>query len=303
MLLGQAVADGILTGAILALGALGASFSLQILRFANFSHAELLTWGGYIALAFTTFATAGSPIGPLSFGWQLLVAVLIAGAATGVVALAVDLLVFSQLRARHAHNLTMVFASFGVSLIVRNLVLLVWGPDAHYYSDELQVAVEVLPGIRLLPDQVFVLVLALMLVLALHLVLRLSRLGMAMRAMAESPILARVCGIQTEKAIRWTWIVSGMLAAAGGVFLGLTVQLRPEMGFNLLLAILTAAILGGTGSLFGAVIGGLAVGLAENLSLLIIPSGYKAAVPFMLLMLVLYFRPQGLFGSADEAAT
>ena len=303
ILLGQAVADGILTGAILALGALGASLSLQILRFANFSHAELLTWGGYIALTFTTFATVGTSTGPLSFGWQLLLAVLIAGTATGIMALAVDRLMFRQLRARHAHNLTMVFASFGVALILRNLVLLLWGPDAHYYSDELQIAIEVLPGIRLLPDQVFVLVLTLALVLALHLVLRFSRLGMAMRAMAESPVLARVCGIETEKAIRWTWIVSGMLAAAGGVFLGLTVQLRPEMGFNLLLAIFTAAILGGSGSLFGAAIGGLAVGLAENLSLLIIPSGYKAAVPFVLLMLVLYFRPQGLFGSADNAAT
>jgi branched-chain amino acid transport system permease protein len=303
ILLGQAVADGFLTGAILALGALGASLNLQILRFANFSHAELLTWGGYIALTFTTFATVGTSIGPLSFGWQLLLAVLIAGTATGMVALAVDRLVFRQLRARHAHNLTMVFASFGVALILRNVVLLLWGPDAHYYSDELQIAIEVFPGIRLLPDQVFVLVLTLVLVLVLHLVLRFSRLGMAMRAMAESPGLARVCGIETEKAIRWTWIVSGMLAAAGGVFLGLTVQLRPEMGFNLLLAIFTAAILGGTGSLFGAVIGGLAVGLAENLSLLIIPSGYKAAVPFVLLMLVLYFRPRGLFGSADNAAT
>ena len=156
ILLGQAVADGFLTGAILALGALGASLSLQILRFANFSHAELLTWGGYIALTFTTFATVGTSIGPLSFGWQLLLALLIVGTATGMVALAVDRLVFRQLRARHAHNLTMVFASFGVALILRNVVLLLWGPDAHYYSDELQISIEVLPGIRLLPDQVFV---------------------------------------------------------------------------------------------------------------------------------------------------
>jgi branched-chain amino acid transport system permease protein len=140
-----------------------------------------------------------------------------------------------------------------------------------------------------------------LLVVALHLVLRFSRVGIALRAMAESPMLARVCGIETERAIRWTWIVSGMLAAAAGVFLGVTVQLRPDMGFNLLLAVLTAAILGGTGSLIGAVIGGLAVGLAQNLSVLVIPTGYNAAVPFVLLMLVLFFRPQGLLGAADRA--
>jgi branched-chain amino acid transport system permease protein len=301
-MIGQAIADGILTGAILALGALGASLGMQILRFANFSHAELLTLGAYVALTFTSFATAGVPLGPFSFGWQLLVAMLVAGVASGGIAIVVDRLVFARLRARHAHTLTMVFASFGVALVLRNLVLLLWGPDAHYYSTELQIAVEVLPGVRMMPDQFFVLVLTLLLVVALHLVLRLSRFGMALRAMAESPMLARVCGIETERAIRWTWMVSGMLAAAGGVFLGVTVQLRPEMGFSLLLAVLTAAILGGIGSLVGAVVGGLAVGLAENLSVLVIPTGYKEAVPFVLLLLVLLVRPQGLFGTVQRGS-
>jgi branched-chain amino acid transport system permease protein len=134
----------------------------------------------------------------------------------------------------------------------------------------------------------------------LHLILKYSRLGMSMRAMAESPALARVCGVKIETVVRWTWVVSGMLAAIAGIFMGLTVQLRPEMGFNLLLAILTAAILGGSGSLFGAVLGGLIVGLAENLSVLIIPASFKSAVPFMILILVLYFRPQGLLGASEK---
>jgi branched-chain amino acid transport system permease protein len=299
--IGQAVADGFLTGAIIALGAIGVSLGLQILRFANFSHAELLTWGAYLALSFTAFAGAGASIGPLSFGWQLLVAVLLAGIGTGVVALIVDRLVYDRLRARHANTLTMVFASFGVALVLRNLVLLLWGPDAHYYTTELQIAVEVLPNVRMLPDQIFILILAFVLVLALQLFLRLSRLGMAMRAMAESPALARVCGIEVNKVIRLTWMASGALAAAAGVFAGLTVQLRPEMGFNLLLSLFTAAILGGAGSLIGGVVGGLAVGLAENLSVLVIPAGYKQAMPFLLLLLVLVFRPQGLFGSPERS--
>jgi branched-chain amino acid transport system permease protein len=298
--IGQAIADGILTGAIIALGAIGVSLGLQILRFANFSHAELLTWGAYLALSFTAFAGAGTSIGPLSFGWQLLAAVLLAGIGTGIVALIVDRLVYERLRAGHANTLTMVFASFGVALVLRNLVLLLWGPNAHYYTTELQIAVEVLPNIRMLPDQIFILFLAFVLVLALHLFLRFSRLGMAMRAMAESPALARICGIEVDNVIRLTWIASGALAAAAGVFAGLTVQLRPEMGFNLLLSLFTAAILGGAGSLIGGVVGGLAVGLAENLSVLVIPAGYKQAMPFLLLLLVLVFRPQGLFGSPER---
>ena len=293
--MGQALVDGVLTGAILALGAIGVTLGLQILRFANFAQAELLTWGAYLALTFIGFATAGEPIGPLSFGWQLLGAMMLAGIATGLLAVIVDRYVFAHLRRRHAHDLTMVFASFGIALILRNAVLLLWGPDAHYYSQELQIAVQVLPGIRVLPDQVFVLVAAAALVLALHLFLRFSRLGIAMRAMAESPALARVCGIGTEAVVRWTWIVSGALAAAAGVCAGLTEQIRPEMGANLLLPILTASILGGTSSLFGAVAGGLAVGVAENLSVLLIPASYIAAVPFLLLILVLWFRPRGLF--------
>ncbi len=155
-----------------------------------------------------------------------------------------------------------------------------------------------LPGVRLMPDQVFVLGLALVLVLTLHVFLRFSRLGRAMRAMAESPALARICGIGTEAMVRWAWVASGALAAAAGVFAGLTVQIRPEMGANLLLPILTAAILGGTGSLFGAVVGGLVVGLAENLSALVIPTSYISTVPFILLLLVLWVRPQGLFAPA-----
>ena len=296
-MIGQAIADGVLTGAILALGAIGVSFSLQILRFANFSHAELLTWGAYLAITFVGFASAGAPIGPLSFGWQLIGAMLLAGFGTGLLALVVDVLVFRQLRWRGAHPLSMVFAAFGVALILRNLVLLFWGPVARYYTSELQIAMLVLPGVRMVPDQIFVLGFTVLVVLAVHLTLHHTRLGMAMRAVAESPGLARVCGIRIENVIRWTWVISGMLAAAAGVFAGLTVQLRPEMGFNLLLAIFTAAILGGTGSLFGAVLGGLIVGLAESLSVLVIPAGYKAAVPFLLLLLVLYVRPQGLFGA------
>ena len=137
------------------------------MRFANFGHGDLLTLGAYGALTFTAFATAGAQFGPLSFGWQFLVAVVIAGLFAGGVAVLVDMLVYSRLRARNAHRLTMIFASFGVALILRNVILLLWGPDVHYYSRTLQIAVEILPNVRVMPDQIFVLGLAILLVLAL----------------------------------------------------------------------------------------------------------------------------------------
>ena len=298
-MIGQAIADGVLSGAIIALAAIGLSLAMQILRFGNFSHSELLTWGAYLALTFTSFATVGNPIGPLSFGWPFVAAIFAAGLATGILALIVDRVIFAPLRSRNAHRLTMVFAAFGAALVLRNLLVLIWGLEAQYYTRELQFTIEVFPDVRMLPDQIFVLGLTVVVVMAFHLLLKFTRFGMAMRAMAESPMLVRVCGVRVEMVIRWTWIVSGALAAIAGIFFGLTTQMRPEMGFNLLLAVFAAVILGGTGSLIGAVIGGLMVGLSENLSVLVIPASYKQAIPFLLLILFLYFRPQGLFGSTE----
>jgi branched-chain amino acid transport system permease protein len=295
-MIGQAVADGILTGAIIALGAIGVTFTLAIMRFANFAHSELLTWGAYFALVFVVFAGPGTPTGPLSFGWPLLGAALVAAVVTGLAAWAVDSLVFRRLRRRGAAPLTMVFAAFGAALVMRHLIVLVWGHESHYYTRELQMAVELLPGVRMLPDQIFIVGLALATMLALHAFLAWSRTGVAMRAMAESPALAQVCGVEVDAVVRLTWIISGALAAFAGVFTGLTPQIHPEIGFNLLLSLFAAAILGGTGSLTGAVVGGFLVGLAENLSLLLISPGYKGAMPFLLLLVILITRPHGLFG-------
>ena len=292
----QAIADGILTGAIIALGAIGVTFTLGIMRFANFAHGELLTWGAYMALVVVAFTGPGAPTGPLSFGWQLLAAALVAAAVTGLAAWAIDALVFRRLRRRGAMPLTMVFAAFGAALVMRHLIVLVWGHESRYYTRELQIAVELLPGVRVLPDQLFILGLALAAMLALHLFLARSRTGIAMRAMAESPALAQVCGVEVDGVVRLTWIISGALAALAGVFTGLTPQIHAEIGFNLLLSLFAAAILGGTGSLAGAVAGGFLVGLAENLALLVVSPGYKGAMPFLLLLAILVMRPQGIFG-------
>jgi branched-chain amino acid transport system permease protein len=294
-MIAQALFDGILTGAIIALGAIGVSFTLQIMRFANFAHSELLTWGAYLALVFVAFAGPGTPTGPLSFGWQLIAAAGLAAVLTGLLAWGVDALVFRRLRRNGAQPLTMVFAAFGAALVLRHVVVLIWGHESRYYTRELQMAYEIVPGVRVLPDQIFILALAVLVVIALHLFLTYSRTGMAMRAMAESPPLAQICGIEVDAVIRTTWILGGALAALAGVFTGLTPQLHPEIGFNLLLALFAAAILGGTGSLPGAVVGGLLVGIAENVSLLWISPGYKQAMPFLLLLAVLLVRPQGIF--------
>ncbi|MCR9137641.1 MAG: branched-chain amino acid ABC transporter permease [Alphaproteobacteria bacterium] len=291
-----------MSGAIIALGAIGLTLTMGILRFANFAHAELVTAGAYIALAvlWLTGAFMG-PIGPFSFGIPMLLAMVVAMAGTSVLALTIDHLVFRRLRDRSGH-MTLVFGSFGVSLVVRMIILLIFGGAATYYSNELQIAMRVVPGLRIMPDQLFVLGLTVVIVVALHFFLQRTRLGLSMRALAENPELTRVNGVDTNRVIRWTWIIGASLATIAGVFYGLTIQLRPEIGFHLILPLFAAAILGGTGNVIGAVIGGLIVGMAESLSVLFIPAGYKLAVPFLILLLVLYLKPTGLFsGSAGGA--
>lgn len=274
---------------------------MKVLRFANFSHSELITWGAYFALIFTGFAALfgdalGTTFGALSFGWPLVFAMLASALCTSILALLLHSLVFEKL-SRTAGHMTMVFASFGIALILRHLIHLFWGANPIYYSRELQFAI-VLPGpVRVMPDQVFLLALTIVIVIALHLFMTRSRTGVALRAVSENPDLARVSGVNVNNAIRWVWVIGASGAAISGVLYGLTVQLRPELGFSLILPLFAAAILGGAGSLYGAVIGGLLVGLSENLSVMIIPTTYKPAVPFLLILLVLYFRPQGLFGS------
>ena len=147
----------------------------------------------------------------------------------------------------------------------------------------------------MLPDQVLVFGITLVVLAVLWFFLQRTRDGMALRAVAENPALSGVAGIDIAATVRLTWIVSSSLAALAGVFYGVTVQLRPELGLNLLLPLFTAAILGGVGSVSGAVIGALVISLAEHLMTIVMPSTYRPLVPFVLLLAVLYFRPAGLF--------
>ncbi|MDA4846173.1 branched-chain amino acid ABC transporter permease [Hoeflea poritis] len=300
----QALFDGVLVGSILSLGAIGLTLVMHILRFANFSHAELLSVGAYCALTFDAVLSGIAPplanlIGPFSMSAALALSTLAAAILTGFTAVLIDRLVFRRLRDT-AGPLTMVFASFGVALIMRNLIALVFGLRTERFTDAISFATMVSsdPLLLIKPDQVAILLIAVAAMAALHLLLTRTTLGFALRAVAENPTLAQVNGIALPSMIRLTWIIGGGLAAIAGVLYGIDNQLSPVMGRDLVLSLFAAAIVGGLGSVTGAMLGGFIVGLASSFAILLLPAGYKPAIPFLVILATLYIRPNGLFGEA-----
>jgi branched-chain amino acid transport system permease protein len=303
----QHLLDGVLVGAILSLGAIGLTMTMHMLRFANFSHAELLSIGAYAALVFDGLFAGLLPalraaIPPLSLTWTLSLATVLSMGLTGLSAIAIDRLIFRRVREKGG-ELSMVFASFGVAMVIRNLLGLAFGLNTQLYSQNIVFATVLSydPLILVKPDQVFALVAALVLMFGLHLVLSRTTFGFSLRAVAENPSLAQVSGINLQRMIALIWLIGGSLAAVAGIFYGLTNQITPVIGRDLVLPIFAATIVGGIGSIYGAVLGGFLVGIAANLALVILPSGYSPSVPFLILVAVLVLRPHGLFGEDRDA--
>ncbi len=294
----QLVAYGLVSGSVITLGAIGLSLTYSILRFANFAHGDLMTTGAYIAcgflLLFRSLGILGGRFGKLSFGPAMVPAFLLALVGTAVLAIVIDRIVYRRLR--RARPVMRLMASVGVAFVLRNVILFSAGADPYYYSRKIQRAIYIL-GVKLKADQLFIIGLAAALVFLLHLFLTYTKVGKAMRAMADNPELAQVTGINTERIIAWTWGIGAALAAAGGILSGIENKLvTPELGWQALLPLFAAVILGGIGSPYGAMAGGMLIGMAEEVSTAFVSTAYKPAIAFGILVLMLILRPQGLFG-------
>jgi branched-chain amino acid transport system permease protein len=297
----QALMDGLISGSMIGLGAIGITLTYSILRFANFAHGEFISWGAYFALAVSgalgaLSATLAAPLGPFSFGWSLPIAAVGAIALTAALALLVDALLFGRLRARRGSIIILVMASFGAALTLRSLLEFIFTSQPAYFTNALQIALRLGGGLRATPDQLLSIGVGAVLVVAIHLLLTRTAIGRSMRAVSENQQLAGVVGIDVRKVIRMVWVLGAGLASIAGIMAGLLVQIRPQMGLDLLLPLFAAAILGGIGSVPGAMLGGLIVGLAEALTVQLVGAEWRAAVAFVILVAILLLRPQGLFG-------
>ena len=280
---------GLTIGSVYALGAVGISMIFGILRFAHFAHGDLMTVGGYGVLTAVWFIPV-NPLLLLPFGIALSIAA----------ALAVDHFFYKPLR--KLPTIYTVIASFGVALIFRSLVQLFWSSGNQVFTSGVRMPVVLFDTFRISELHMQVIVLTLIIAICLHIFLTRSKLGRAMRAVSDEPELAAVAGLDTERVIRWTWVIGASMAATAGVFAGMDTSMHPNLGWNLLLAMFAAAVLGGIGKPMGAIAGGLIIGIAEETMTftwlgdepLISPS-YKSAVAFFIMVALLLFRPQGLF--------
>lgn len=280
---------GIAVGCIYALGAVGISLIFAILRFAHFAHGDVMTLGAYLAYSLVA-----------SFGWSVYLALPMAAVGGALASVAIDRVVYKPFR--RSPGIIIVIASFGVMLVVRSLIQLFWGVDVQNYETGIRKPIQLIGDFRMAQKHIIIIAVSIAIAASLHGFLSHSRMGKAMRAMSDDADLARISGIDTERVVRWTWLIGGGLAAAAGVFAGINSKLHPSVGWDLLLPLFAAAILGGIGKPYGAILGGLAIGVAQEVATYpwigddpLVAPAYKNAVAFFVMVCMLVWRPTGIF--------
>jgi len=278
----QTAFNGLISGVIMTLPALAVTLLFGVLKFPNFAVGAMMTVAAYLAFALNA-----------QLGWSLIAATAVVAIGFGVVCILIDQLTFKPLRGRSA--ITLMVASLGLGFILENLARFAYGNTARSFAIELARPFRFL-DVRMNHEQMITFAISTAAMIAMWLLLTRSPVGRAMRAVADNPQLALVRGIDAERIIRWTWFITGMLLAVGGVLIGMDRALEPPMGSNYLVSVFGAAILGGLGSPLGAFAGALLIGVASELSTLVMPPNYRIGIPLAAIALVLVFRPQGLFG-------
>ncbi|MHB1467553.1 MAG: branched-chain amino acid ABC transporter permease [Solirubrobacteraceae bacterium] len=286
----QLLVNGLVTGAILALGAIGVSLVYSILGVVNFAQGEYLTYGAYAAVVVNVL-----------WGGNIVLAMVAAVVAIVALSVGLEYVFWRPMRRKRAGMFTMLISSFGLALTLRGLLYVVAGADSRTYRVN-ALRVFVIAGIRISETELAAIVIACVSIGVLGIFLGRSRFGKAMRAVAEQPQLAAVAGIDTQRVILLTWVFVGVLAALAGVLEGLLISsFNENMGFSLLLPIFAATILGGLGNPYGALAGGLTIGVVMQLSTWSGFAGgvspvWEQVVAFVVLLAALLIRPYGILG-------
>jgi branched-chain amino acid transport system permease protein len=296
----DALIFGIVIGSIYSLIALGYTMVYGILKFINFAHGEIFMVGGFIVYFLS-----------VEHGVNFFLACAVSIVLTGMLGVAVERIAYRPLRG--SGRLSPLITAIGVSLFLQSLMQLFFGAnfktfttainrDVGFFSYSVNLfkflgAPISVMGANITRLDVIIILLSLVLMVLLHLFVTKTRIGIAMRAVADDFQTASITGINVDRVVSSTFALGSSLAAVGGIMYTLKFALSPTAGVIPGIKAFTAAVVGGIGNMYGAMFGGLLIGLSENLGIVFIPSGYKDAISFLILILFLLFRPSGMFGA------
>ena len=279
----QLVLNGIIAGSIYALFAVGLTMVYGVFRFINFAHGELIALGAYLALRFTQTL----------FSLPIYYAVLPALVLTIAIGLAQERYVYRPLR--HGNRISLLIASIGLSYLLRNAIRIIWGSDLMTYGLKPTRGLAFV-GLSITGTQISMMAAAVLFLGGLYFLFTRTMLGKSLRAVADNMELAAIMGINMKRVSLAVWSLASVFAGVGGILLALDTSLEPLMGLTNMIKAFAAMLLGGAGNVWGALLGGLFIGIAENVGVAFVSPGYKDFISFAIIILVLLFRPKGLFG-------
>jgi branched-subunit amino acid ABC-type transport system permease component len=295
----QVVVNSLITASELGVIALGLTLTLSLLRFANFAHVETAVAGAYIAWVLN-----------VGLGVNFALALVVAAVSMGLAGILIDRAVFRIFR--KSSDVPPMIASLGLALVIRYSMQAIFGPGFLRYD------FAVAPGMRIAGafitrQQVWILAIVIGAMIAFHLLLQYSKIGKAMRATSTNPELAQASGVDTERVIAWVWFIGTAFAGLGGALIAWDTQIVPDLGFNIVIPVFCVVLIGGIGSVYGAMLGAVVVGFAINFGVAInlaplvnwigggdivaslrLPADYKPAIVYIAVVVMLLLRPSGL---------
>ncbi len=275
---------GLLTFATLALPSLGLCLAIKVTKYFNLTYGDLVTSGTFLALLFN-----------LSFGINIVWALILSMALTALLGVILHKVIFKPLMDIKVGPLTLLVVSLGAGFVIRNLILIAWGPQPYQFKIPLARAKHLGPFF-FTTNQMFIILAVILVAVAIFLMLRYTQLGRLMRATSDNPELSEIRGISIERVYVYTWIIACALAAMGGVFMGILGTIRFEMGIGVLVTLFACLIVGGIDNPYGAVFGALIIAFAMEATAIWLSPPYKVVTAYLLMVIILLIKPSGLLG-------